>query len=311
MTKTRFVIVANCQARSLSQIVKLARPDWEHLGDIVVHLSKPDEEEQHHKLLRDADVIFAQLVQDHYPIRHLATSRLAKAFGNAVLRWPNLFFHGQNTDTINLTAPRGARLTGPLIEYHSLITYRSWLAGRPVSECIASIRDEDADPEPFRRRADQSLALLRERETEADVGVADYVERRFRRERLFHVFNHPTSRMMTRLARLLLGKLRADISEIPSPDVLGEPLGHYVPLMPPAVARALELRFPTSMFARGVDLNISDDGAITRGRPRVWRLEDFVATSYRCYDAQAEAARAARITPAPEGGGWRGEYRPC
>lgn len=299
LTKVRFAVVANCQARPLSEIIRLAQPDWEHLGDIVVHLSKPAEEEQHHGILRGADVILAQLVQDNYPVGHLATSRLRSAFGNAVLSWPNLFFHGQNTDTISLTAPRGARLTGPLIEYHSLITYRSWLAGVQVSECVASIGDEGMDHEQVRRRADQSLAMLRKREREADVGVADYVEKRFRRDRLFHVFNHPTSRMMARLAHQLLGRLGANASELPSADVLGEPLGRYVPLMPPAVARALGLKFSTSMFARGVDLTIGDDGTISRGRPHVWRLEDFVAASYRCYDVQADAARVARITPTP------------
>lgn len=298
MASAKFAVVANCQARPLSQLVKLINPGWEHLGDVIVHLSDPGREAADHAMLEGADVIFAQLVNDQYPAAHLATSRLKARFGDAVLTWPNLFFHGQNPDSVSLTSPCGGRLTGPLIEYHSLTTYRSWLAGLSMDECVRALEDPDAGHAEIRQRAEQSLEVLKTRERESDIRVCNFIEARYRGERLFHVYHHPTTRMMLTLARKLLRKLGEGPTELPSPDVVGEPLGSYVPLTPPAVPRALALKFATSTFARGVELAFGADGAISTGRPRIWGMGEFVEASFRCYDAQADLARGARITPA-------------
>lgn len=297
MAETRFAVVANCQARPISQIVRRLSPDWTHVGDVVVHLAGPGQRDKHMSLLQQADIIFAQLVGDGYKAGHLATSVLKDAFGDRVISWPNLFFHGQTTDIFNLTTRLG-RVTGPLGNYHSLIVYDHWREGLPVADAITAMRDPDfGDADEIRSRATRSLAGLEKREQLADVPIADFIATRWRDQPLFHVFNHPATVTLIEMATRLTAAAGCSSTTSPiEPDDIGEPLGKLRPFAPASHVRAIELTYPQISEARGRKLEFTDD-EVNSGRPRKWTLDDFVETSFRCFDAQSEAARAARLTP--------------
>lgn len=297
MPETRFAVVANCQARPISAIIRRMCEDWTHVGDVVVHLASPDDADEHLDLLRGADLIFAQLVNDGYPAGHLATSRLKGEFGDRVVSWPNLFFHGQTTDTFNLTTPLG-RVTGPLGNYHSLVVHDHWREGLSAAACIEAMRDpEHDDPDEIRARAERSMAWLEDRERLVDVPIVDFIAERWRDQPLFHVFNHPASVTLVEMAGRLVSAAGAPAAAgPPEPDQFGEPLGKLLPIAPASHVRALGLTYPQNTEARGRALEIRD-GRVVAGPPRCWPLDEFVETSFRCYDAQREAALGARLTP--------------
>ena len=69
-----FVVIANYQARPISAAIEaMMIGTCQSLWTIITHLSKDVEVQAHMDLLEKADFIFAQRVDESFPIRHLAT----------------------------------------------------------------------------------------------------------------------------------------------------------------------------------------------------------------------------------------------
>lgn len=299
MSHPTFAVVGNCQARPLENLIELLAPEWRSLGSIIVHLTSPDEEDADIAQIEDADIIFAQLVHDGYRAPHVATNSLVERFADRVIAWPNLFFHGQCLDTYALTASTGRFIPSPLESYHSLTVLKCWKAGESVDFCIAKMVDDEVDDEDdIVAGIERTLSQLEHREQRAAVRISDFIEDRWRDQPLFHVFNHPASVVMIEVAQRLLRVAGIRHNAVPTPQLVAEPLGRYVPPTLPAHARILGLRYAHSVMAKGVGLSFTEDGTAQWGRAKVFSLEEFVAASYRSYDVNRDSIETARITPA-------------
>ena len=297
MHKIAFAVVGNCQARPLANIIRLCKPDWDCVEVTVVHLSKPGNAETDLEKLARADVIFAQSVGNSYFNAHLATENLREQLRADLFEWPNLFFHGQNPDCFYLSGESG-RIKSPLDEYHIKSIFDDWHGGHSVQEAVRNYTvDGLFDEETVERRVEASFRNLKMREEKADISVADVVAERWRDEPLFHVFNHPTSRILIECAERLLEIAGQKASEMPSPGALGEPLGRFVPPLSPALARLLGLRFLTSTFSMGIEVNWSDKESFRLGKPRSYDLGEFVETSFRIYEFHRDELIDPSLTP--------------
>lgn len=285
----RIAVIANCQARPVATLVRHLAPQAEITGIAVVHLATPKDETSLAEACAAADLVFAQLVADNYPVPFVRTAALKAAHPGKVVAWPNLFFRGQCPDLHYATGEGRRRLNGPLGDYHSRTVLDGWLGGRPTAATLARLEEGDLAAPPG--AAEDSLAQLRQREAAADVAVSDLIAEDWTRRRLFFTFNHPRRVLLEAVTRRLLAA--AGIAATGAiPPRYGEPLGRVVPPMTAGMRTALGLDF-------------GDEGEAIRGiawpsepttRHLEYTLPDLVDALYHAYDSQADVARAARLS---------------
>jgi hypothetical protein len=286
---TRIALIANCQARPVATLVQRLAPQTEITGTSVVHLATPKDEAAMAEACATADVIFAQLVADNYPVSFVRTAALKAAYPGKVVVWPNLFFRGQCPDLHYATGEGRRRLEGPLAEYHSRTVLDGWSAGRPAADTLARLEAGDLTAPPD--TAMDSLTHLRQREAATDVAASDLIAADWTRRRLFFTFNHPRTVLLEALTRRLLAV--AGIAATGAvPPSFGEPLGPIVPPLTAGMRAAIGLDFgEEDEVIRGVPWPAEP------GRRRAeYTLPDLVNAFYRAYDAQDEIARTARLS---------------
>ena len=255
----------------------------------VVHLASSEDEAFVVGACESADVIFAQLVQDNYPIPFVRTNALKAAHPNKVVVWPNLFFRGQCPDLYYATGIGRQRLTGPLTEYHLRTVLDGWVDGVPVSETTTRIRD--GSMASSLDIGDQSLRQLRHREKMTDIQICDVIEASWTHQRLFFTFNHPRTALLEAVTRRLLQTAGIAVTG-KLPPRFREALNRIIPPMTHAMRQTL-----------GLDFGEEDEPIrgmawppMAGNRPIEYALSDLVETFYRAYDAQAELARAAKLS---------------
>lgn len=118
---------------------------------------------------------------------------------------PSLFFNAYNPEVTYIR------------ESHSNIVYHDRLQLKLIN-CFekyqtALIESQDYYPEEFSEKClELSLTELKRREVDQkiDIPVSDYIEARFRDERLFHVLNHPSKDLLKLLSGRILKYLGID-----------------------------------------------------------------------------------------------------
>lgn len=283
----RAIVIANCQARPVSELIKGMQPALQIADPIILHLADAADAERHLEVLARTDYIFAQLTSDTFKPDHLATPSLRATFPGKVIVWPNIFYVGQQPFLRYFTHPDGGRMLGPCEAMHDLRFYRSWLrTGRVEPDAVLQ-----ADPELVEQTARESLAALRRRDALADVPVADLIGEDPRSVPMFFTFNHPRRALLAKVAKRLLEKAGFGADASPS---LGsrEPLGRY---RVPGIDTAEQLYgdpWPTAIGAR---------------QPRSYSLTDLTAAFQELYDADPRFRNPSRIrlTPAI---GWEQEF---
>lgn len=282
----RAVVVANCQARPISELLKQMLPALLIDKPIILHLARPADIEHDLEALNRADFIFAQLTSEKFKPDHLATTQLRAAFPGKVIVWPNIFYAGQQPFLRYFTHPEGSRMLGPCEAMHDLRLYRSWLqSGKVDPEAVLH-----ADPVLVAETARVSLATLRGRDALADVAVADLIDQDPSAVPTFFTFNHPRQALLAQVARRLLEKAGLGCDWPPAPP-RGEPLGRY---RVPGIGNAEQMQgdqWPA-------------DG--TR-QARIYALPELVDTFQGVYDADPRFRDHTRIrfTPAI---GWEQDF---
>lgn len=218
----RVQVIANCQARPITGELAALLPEAQMQDPIILHLSKPDQEEAHRAQLDQADIIFAQKTADVFQPAHLASHRLRQDYDDKTVVWPNIFYSGQQPYLRYFTHPTHGRLLGPLEALHDLRLHRSWQDSGRVDPDAMFAR-EDAFEIDVRRT---SLASLREKEAECDVTISDVIEAREGDQRLFFTFNHPSRALLREMALRLIAHSGLD-HDASTPSPQNEPLNRY------------------------------------------------------------------------------------
>jgi len=283
----RAIVIANCQAQPISDLIKGMQPSLQVADPIILHLAVAADADRHHEELTRAVYIFAQLTSDAFKPDHLSTQSLRSAFSGKVIVWPNIFYAGQQPFLRYFTHPEGGRMLGPCEAMYDLRWYRTWLhTGRVEPEAVLQ-----ADPKLVAQTARESLAALRKRDALADVAIADLIDEDPRSVPIIYTFNHPRSILLAEVANRLLEKagFRAD-----APPYMGsrEPLGRY---RVPGIDTAEQMYgdpWPTANGGR---------------QPRSYSMTDLAAAFQALYDAEPRFRnpKSIRLTPTI---GWEHEF---
>jgi len=214
----RIQVIANCQARPISSLIKLLLPSALVLEPIILHLSKAFETARQLEQIGQADVILTQLTSDSFQPAHLSTPAVKETFGDRVIVWPNIFYSGQQPYLRYFTHPNLGRLMGPMEALHDIRLHESWQKTGQVNETAL----QASDPEFVQSVRSQSLASLSARESLCDVMISDYIEECQDSQKLFFTFNHPSRQLLVEMLRRILAHLgqRSNVVIAEGPEFL-------------------------------------------------------------------------------------------
>ena len=199
-TGPKIILIGNCQVTPLSTLLKTIY-QIETIQVISAHLAQDQDAEAVEANIQQADLIITQHIHDHYPRQFLHTSRLKQINRIKVLTIPNLFYRGYTPDLRYVRLNQGGTLTGPLGDYHSSIILDNWLEGCSDITLEELYRDPGQWKQRYEQTAKDSMTELKKRELELDIKMSDFIEQKQAQTRLFHTFNHPSKRLLVRLAK--------------------------------------------------------------------------------------------------------------
>jgi len=292
------LIIGNCQARPVSSFISALCPDATMLPEIIVHLESNDNAEKNGECMANADVIFAQLVQDNYPVSHLATSNLKNQFPNKVVVWPNAFYVGQSPNIVCLSKPGLPRVKGPLDVYHVTDILCAWQEALSENACIEKIMNQSVSVGTVANACNLSLDELKQRELSCDIRISDYIEKNWLSKKLFHVFNHPTNQLLIELSTRLCAAGKVAVSNELVPEFWPEALNRVVPPIFPSVRSTLGFEFECTNSSKGFSLEIAENGDVSLGDVTILPIEKLVELFYTAYDLQLNRTDQLTYTPA-------------
>ena len=208
------LVIANCQARPIVNILRVYMGDVGTFDAIIVHLSSQDTLRVDEEKISKANLVITQYISPDYPAAHLATQKLKQSVNSKLVVVPNLYFRGYNPDLCYLNLVRSdsagkvlskTRLQTLWGDYCSATGYKSWLEGKSVTETVAIYRWDCSETHgTYRNTAENSIDELRRREASCDVGISDFIKETWISRRLFFTFNHPAEEVLIELVRRTL-----------------------------------------------------------------------------------------------------------
>ena len=293
----KIIVQGNCQSRPVTAFLDGACVNAELMQPVVTQLQAESNCEKNYEAFNEADYIFAQWVSDDYHVPHLSTSRLQSEFGNKVITWPNAFFIGQNPDMVAIATQSKPRLLGPLDTYHSRSIFKSWLNGVSKTDCVKLLCDQDARTGDLLEKIDISLEELKKREGLLDISISDYIEENWLDEKLFHVFNHPTNRLLIELVNRMCNCIDSLETNSILPELWPEYLNRIIAPGVPAITKALRFTFDTSTTSKGFSLSMGKNNQLELGSVSVLSIERLVDGFYLAYDNQLSKTDEYSFTP--------------
>lgn len=195
----RVLSLGNCQAEHHAQLARIALQDCS-ADYILVHMANDPERAAEVEAFLDSaegryDLIFGFDLQDKWgPVSRTA---LEARYGRDRLFYiPNLTFLGPHPDMTSLGG-LGARVIGPLGNYHSRIAVGAWLAGVDLDTTLRLFTGGGFERLNYFARFDAALAEFRRREQTADFSFAGTMMAHMRDQIGFFTQNHPTPAMFT------------------------------------------------------------------------------------------------------------------
>lgn len=289
-------IIGNCQARPVATFLAAICPGLSIHPAVVVHLETDDSSEKNFKNFENSELIFTQPIMDNHPVKHLRNCELADRFRDKMVIWPNIFFTGQCPDVVCIATEKQNRVLGPLDTYHQKDILNCWLNETSAADCVKALDNQRIDDEAVSLLVDISMKELQSRERNLDVTISDYIAENWLRQRLFYVFNHPSSNLLFEICVRLARFCDLQTTNTLISDFYPEPLNRVIPPTLPAIKKALQFSFPTSSSSKGFELDVRENG-ISLGNARILSLPELVEQSYVAYDHQLIRGAPMRITP--------------
>jgi len=255
----RCLIIGICQLEAVSKIL-LQLPAFRALyPETKVYLVFALEAEQMERILREevpqADLIISQPVSRSYkgnPIFSTGVLRASLREGARHLVVSNCYFTGYDPAPFQTTGLDGETIHKNRMSYYPALALPALLEQSDVFSAHASngkntltleqsyikaARDwcnpEAYTSEEVEKNAAASLHALREREKRVfeenfpvDVTISDFIEKEWRRQHLFHTYNHPTNALLFELTRRVAAAAGVpwswDTEEVSQKELLGE-----------------------------------------------------------------------------------------
>lgn len=217
----RILLVGNCQAGHHAQLARIA---FEHCSAdyIAVHnASDPARAADVEAFFNSPEARYDLVIAFTLHEKWGAVSReaLENRFGrDRVFYIPNLIFEGLQPDMISI-GELGARIAGPLGDYHSRIAVGAWLMGADLAATLKLFTGQGFERLGYFARFAASLEEFRQRERSTDMTFGDVLLREVRNHVSFFTLNHPTptlfSAFMQELRERVVSTGRARSSGVP------------------------------------------------------------------------------------------------
>lgn len=189
-----FVIIGNCQAAAIAQIIREKSVRFEIKKVITAHLYK-EHNENIYRLMDETDYIITQNISDKF--EGINTAVILNRYQEKTVRILNLHFTGFHPDWCYLPLVKGKRCGSPIGEYHNQIVIDSFIKGDSIESAFVNYNDVNSYHNNYSDAAGKSLDELRSREKFSDINMSDVIEDSFLKgECCFHTFNHPSKYLM-------------------------------------------------------------------------------------------------------------------
>jgi Polysaccharide biosynthesis enzyme WcbI len=250
MTERTLLVYGNCQAGCIAAFMSRT-PTFSEAFDIPtllgIHQMTEADLVTLYEHAGEADVLLSQEVGTNYRGVGFSSTHLASILRPSaqVLYYPSLYFAAYFPNLLYLRDPtNGAMFTGPGGDYHDRDILDSYISKRTVSETSRYLQDESRyDRDSVRKSFEEGYVEMRRRERHIDVKTSDYIADNFADRRLFHVFNHPANEVMFEVCSQVANLFGIPFSAEHLKNIDQWLSGASFPI-PPAVHRALGLRFP-------------------------------------------------------------------
>ena len=277
--KIRVAVIGNCQARPLAAALEKKYPEIEVCYTGIVHLLGDQDYEKFEYEINLADIVVAQRVSDNYPCEFVRTDYLMSLCNEKLLRIVNLYFTGYNPELRYIRLPGIGHLRGPLAEYHSDTVLSAWHEGLSATDTVMRLSDPDFNSEHYLQSAHESFKSLAIREQDVDIKAIDVIDSRWKSERLFFSFNHPSLSLLNAYTNRIGDALGLD----PSNSVISEqsePLGQIK--LPANPVSGFVEHTPTW---EGFLIEKMNGTNIELGKRCHWQPIDIVNSWFRIYDS--------------------------
>ena len=276
----KIVLIANCQARPISSIL---RNHYNAIVDepIIVHLAKDDDAAECLSILNSADYIISQFISKTYPCNFVRSESIKEKFGEKVILIPNLYYRGYNPDLRGIRLKGKGVLSGPLGDYHSQIFVDAWLRNDSPLEALQHYNSMTYWRDHYGDVASKSLEELKRRESDLDIKITNFIRRHQADKHLFYTYNHPSRVLLLRLVKRIAKRLGLEPNDTIA-DNNREPLGRLRAPIHPFTQHQLGLTF------KGPDQYQGNDPDQPMSHFEYYSPEKMIEAFFKLYNQHAE-----------------------
>lgn len=266
------IILANCQVQPLAHFLEM-HPDIQSVIQIPLHLKGTDHYINPIRTIEESEKKFTVL-QFPESIDALDFSENAKAKFDAVVNFTNIYFTGLHPDATYLGG-MGKRFLSPVGDYHSRITYLSYVKGLTIAECMQKFTSETYEKLGYYNQWDSSSSELINRDVKNDVKFAEEFLDITSSDLSLLTFNHPTALVFNKLGNRLLNFIGLKKMPLPiesQPNFLATntfwPVYENLDL-------SKRIKYTTPFIFKAAD-NLGK---------KIYRLDQFISQSFQNYDS--------------------------
>lgn len=283
--KIKIVVIGNCQARPIAQILSLLNSNIEITTVAIVHLLKSEDKKDYWSFFDQADLIITQQIADNYPCTFVQTNFLKSYYLHKMITIINLYYLGYTPDLMYIRNTAKGTLKSPLGEYHNKTFLEAFRKGLTVQEAMQNYSDYEYNKRQYSGIAEQSLAELKKRELHSDISITDFMEERMFKERLFFVFNHPSKKLLFELAKRVLIARKIPIEAKFIINNYKEPLDKIIVPINVYESEKLDKDFYDRDNFKGLECHIGNNNEVLTEGFKNYTLLEIVEKFYELYDS--------------------------
>jgi hypothetical protein len=249
-----------CQLGSMVDVLRKSR-GFSSIYDQIVFYPVFEIDDQKMKYILEvevpgSDLILSQPVSDNYKNTHLYSTKTLRDVciknGKTHYVVSNCYFTGYDPVPFQITDANGEIIKVDDVSYFPSQSFDSLINGDAKAAAIDWCMIEKYSPLELANNIMTTLATLKERENKVfdnefgvDIRISDYIEENFKKEYLFHTYNHPTNIIIIELVRRLSNKMGIHVGNL---KLDRELLGSYAIPPPPSVYYGYGMTFNYPKF---------------------------------------------------------------
>ncbi len=164
---------------------------------------------------KNLDLFIYQPISDNYKgLPELSTKHILSNLPKScqTISFPVSYFKGYSPETFNLKSLQGKTITSPY-SYFNLNFLHDQYFDKPIKESYSNILNDAFYSKEFvLDNLKKTLDNLKNRESNLDIKLTKFILENYRKEKLFHTFNHPNSTLLHYVCKSIL-KLIVDVRE--------------------------------------------------------------------------------------------------